>query len=69
MCPHTAVYVSSYCYIGVLILLYRCPHTAICVSSYCYMCVLMQGAVIHTYIYIYIYIYHNICGHRRGAFC
>jgi hypothetical protein len=29
MCPHTAIYVSSYCYICVLILLYMCPHTAI----------------------------------------
>jgi hypothetical protein len=30
MCPHTTIYVSSYCYVFVLILLY--------VSSYCYMC-------------------------------
>ena len=35
MCPHTTMYVSSfyyvssYCYICVLILLYMCPHTAI----------------------------------------
>jgi hypothetical protein len=28
MCPHTAIYVSSYCYICVLILRYMCPHTA-----------------------------------------
>ena len=40
MCPHTAIYVSSYCYTGVLILLYMCPHTAIYVSSYCYICFL-----------------------------
>jgi hypothetical protein len=50
MCPHTAIYVSSFCYmcphtaVCVLILLYvssycyMCPHTAIYVSSYCYMC-------------------------------
>ncbi len=52
-CPHTAVYVSSYCCICVLMLLCMCPHTAIYVpsysrvphsgytqyvSSYCYMC-------------------------------
>jgi hypothetical protein len=36
MCPHTAIYVSSYCCIFVLILLYMCPHTAVCASSYCY---------------------------------
>jgi hypothetical protein len=36
-----ATYVSSYCYICVLILLYMCPHTAIYVSSYCYICVLI----------------------------
>jgi hypothetical protein len=29
MRPHTAIYVSSYCCICVLILLYMCPHTAI----------------------------------------
>ncbi len=33
-CPHTAIYVSSYCYICVLILLYMCPHTSVYVSSY-----------------------------------
>jgi hypothetical protein len=41
MCPHTAIYVSAYCYICVLILLYMCPHAAIYVSSYCYICVLI----------------------------
>jgi hypothetical protein len=34
MCPHIAVYVSSYCCICVLMLLYMCPHTAICVSTF-----------------------------------
>jgi hypothetical protein len=56
MCPHTAVYVSSCCYMCVLIRLYMCPHTvssasqaraymcphtAVYVSSCCYICVLM----------------------------
>jgi hypothetical protein len=47
MCPHTATYVSSYCHMCVLILLYvsaycyMCPHTPIYVSSYSYMCVLI----------------------------
>jgi hypothetical protein len=49
VCPHTAVYVSSYCYVCVLILLYMCPHTASCVSSGA-MCVLfptMYVSVLH----------------------
>ena len=29
MCPHTAIYMSSCYYIGVLMLLYMCPHTTI----------------------------------------
>jgi hypothetical protein len=44
-CRYTCVlmllYVSSYCYICVLMPLYMCPHAAIYVSSYCYICVLM----------------------------
>ena len=40
MCPHTAIYVSSYCKMCVLILLYMGPHTAVCVSSYSCICVL-----------------------------
>jgi len=58
-CPHTAIEVSSYCYICVLILLYMCPHTAIYVSSYCYRSVLMYISVLillymcpHTAIYV-----------------
>jgi len=39
--PHAAMYMSSYCYISVLILPYVCPHTASYVSSYCYICVLI----------------------------
>jgi hypothetical protein len=38
---YASIYVSSSCYICVLILLYMCPHTAIYVSSYCYICVLI----------------------------
>ena len=34
MCPHTAIYMSAYCYICVRILLYTCPHTAIYMSAY-----------------------------------
>ena len=48
MCPHAAVYVSSYCYISVLILLHmcvlvlpRCSH-----SSMRYMCVLVVLSVL-----------------------
>jgi hypothetical protein len=56
MCLHAAIYVLSYEYIcvfmllyivaegtseGVTILLYMCPHTAIYVSSYCYICILI----------------------------
>ena len=33
MCPRTAMYVSSYYYVCVLILLYMCPHTATHVCS------------------------------------
>jgi hypothetical protein len=46
-CPHTAIHVSSNCYVCVLILRLMCPHTAVCVrillyvSAYCYICVLM----------------------------
>jgi hypothetical protein len=36
------LYVSSYCYICVLTLLYMCPHTAIYVSSYCNTCVRVE---------------------------
>jgi hypothetical protein len=35
MCPHTALYASSYCSRCVLLLLHMCPHTALYVSSYC----------------------------------
>ena len=43
MCPHATIYVSSYYYICVLILilLYICPHTATYVPSYYYICVLI----------------------------
>jgi hypothetical protein len=34
----STIYVSSYYYMCVLILLYMCPHTAIYVSTYYYLC-------------------------------
>jgi hypothetical protein len=40
ICPHTTIYVSSYCYISVRMLLYMCPHTAIYLSACYYICVL-----------------------------
>ena len=40
MCPHTDVYVSSYCYICVLILLYVLYYV-LDMCSYCYICVLI----------------------------
>ncbi len=41
MCVRILLYVSAYCYMCVLMLLYMCPHTATYVSSYCYICVLI----------------------------
>ena len=35
VCPHTSIYVFSYLYICVLILLHVCPHTTTCMSSGC----------------------------------
>jgi hypothetical protein len=53
MCPHTAIYVSSYCYICVLILLYVSSYPALYVSSYCSICVLMLIYVNpHTALYL-----------------
>jgi hypothetical protein len=60
MCPHTPTYVSSYCYICVLILLYICPHTAMYVSSYCYMCVLIL-LYVSSYSYICVLTYADVC--------
>jgi hypothetical protein len=48
----TTIYVASYYYICVLILLCMCPHTTIYVSSYYYMCP-------HTTTYVSSY--YNIC--------
>jgi hypothetical protein len=70
MCPHTARYVSSYCYRCVLILLYMCPHTAIYVSSYCYICVLIllylcphTAIYVSSYCYICVLILLDMCPH------
>ena len=38
MCPHTAIYVSAYCYVCVLILLYVSAYYYVCVRIL-YMCV------------------------------
>ncbi len=62
MCPHTAMYVSSYYYVCVVILLYMsllvyfCPHTNLCVSSYYYICP-------HTTIYVSSY--YSVCVHMQ----
>ena len=44
VCPHTTIYVSSYCAICVLIMLYMCPRTSICVliMIMLYICVLIM---------------------------
>jgi hypothetical protein len=50
ICPHTTIFVSSYCYICVLVLLYMClhitmcPHTFMYVSSGHFACQLPEGA-------------------------
>jgi hypothetical protein len=48
LCCADTIYVSSCCYVYVLILLHRCPHTAIHVSSYCYVCVDTQPYPTHS---------------------
>ncbi len=65
MCPHTAIYVSSYCYICVLILvLCMCPHTSIMyVSSYCYICVLILPHLCPSYYYLCVVIVLSMCPH------
>ncbi len=56
-----SIYVSSYCYICVLILLCMCPHTAICVSSYYYTFVLILLCMCpHTTIYVSAYYYKYV---------
>ena len=68
MCPHSTVYVSSYCYICVLILLYMCPHTSmyvcprttICVLLLLYIYVLMQTSTLLSSVrkeFFYIFIF------------
>jgi hypothetical protein len=69
MCPHTAVYVASYRYICVLILLYLFPHTSTHVSSYCYMYVqILLHMCPHTATYVsnsatYVSSYCYMCLH------
>ena len=47
-CPHTAIYVSSCCYVCALILLYVCPHTAVYVASCCIRVLLLLYMCPHT---------------------
>ncbi len=67
ICPHTTLYVSSYYYISVLILLYICPHTTIHVCVLILLYILSahvaycSGVLIVTDIYRYIYRYIPIC--------
>jgi hypothetical protein len=71
MCPHAAIYVSSYCYlcphaaIYVLILLCMCPHAAIYVSSHCDLC---PHAAIYVLILLYMCMQH-VQSARRAAVC
>jgi len=64
MRPHTTMYVSSYCYMCVRILLYlssdyyMCPHTPIYVSAYSYMCVLI---LLYMCPHITIYVSSDYC--------
>ncbi len=54
----TTIYVSSYCCICVLILLYMCPHTTIYASSYYHICFLILLYLCpHTTIYVSSYYY------------
>ena len=64
MCPHTAIYVSAYCYVCTRILLCMCPHRAMhvsadyyIVSAYCYICVRMLLCSPHAAIYVSSYYY------------
>ena len=68
MCRHTATYVSSYCYICVLILLYMCPHTATyvlkgvdrqacCARKLCVRILLLLYMCLHTAVYVSSYSY------------
>ena len=58
ICPHTATYVFSYCFICVRILLHMCSHTAVSVCSYYYICVLI---LLYVSSYCYVFSYCCIC--------
>jgi hypothetical protein len=76
MCPHTTIYVSSFCmcvqgfalyvssyyYMCVLIPLYMCPHTTIYVYSYYYICP-HTTIYVSTYCYICVLIPLYMCPH------
>ena len=59
MCPHTATYVSSYCYICVFILLYMCSQTTMYVSSNYYI-----GVLVLPYVSSYYYICFRTLLHK-----
>jgi hypothetical protein len=62
VCPHTAIYVSAYRYICVLILLYMCPHTAIYVGSMPVVCAWWHGGGTRGGVTLYMHVYTSVCG-------
>jgi hypothetical protein len=79
MCPHTAIYVSSYCYVCVLILLcrkcvalllgtglYMCPLTAVCDLILLYMCP-HTAIYVSSYCYIRVLVLPYMCRHSDQA--
>ena len=62
MCPHTAIFVSSYCCICFLILLCMCPHSAIFVSSNCCRCP-HTAVYVSSYCCICVHILLYMCPH------
>jgi hypothetical protein len=84
ICPHTATcvssfcfiivcvlicgYLSSYCYMCVVILLHMCPHMWISVSSYYYICVLI---LLHMcpHMWICVLVLLHMCAHTATATC
>ena len=49
MSRYATLYLSSYCYISVIILPYICPHTTLYLSSYYYICVIILLCVSSSY--------------------
>jgi hypothetical protein len=65
-----AIYLSSYCYTSVLILLHTCLHTTVEVSSFCYICVLIL-LYMCPHSAMYVSSFPNVCvltaGREAGA--